>query len=124
LYERTKFFHESNVWKMLDNIDYSLQVVLDRASQRDEAERVWCKIGATEVLLDPSMAVFIDESAKGRNASQWRRHWSVRGKKNTFYWHRLHWLPWKDLHSTCCVWSWWIYPGSLRSSWARVGLPR
>jgi hypothetical protein len=26
------------------------------------------------------MAIFIDDNSKGRNASWWRRHWSVRGK--------------------------------------------
>jgi hypothetical protein len=55
---------------MLDDIAYSLQVVTEHASQRDEAEWLWYKIGATKILLDPSMAaVFIDGSSKGRNTS-------------------------------------------------------
>jgi hypothetical protein len=69
LYERSKFFHESNVWKMLDDIDYSLQVLTEPTSQHDEAERLRYKIGVTKILLDPSMAIFIDDNSKGRNAS-------------------------------------------------------
>ena len=84
LYERTgcnKRYHDSTIWRTLKKkCKYSLQVVTERAKQQDQDELDEYHMALHEKVYDPSMVVFIDETARDRNAARRRRHWSKRRK--------------------------------------------
>jgi len=71
----------SSIWKRLDQIGYSLQMVTYVAAERDAAERRSYLDCINRIVEDPKMLIFLDETAKDRNASRRRRTWAVRGTK-------------------------------------------
>ena len=84
-----KKWNASLVWeKIRTKLEYSLQVVTDKALQQDENERSRYKAALSAVLVRPEMVVFIDESHKDKNAARRRRWWSRRGltpvRRSTF----------------------------------------
>lgn len=58
---------------------WSLQVAQARASEQDEIERAEHRAFMYEVTDDPYQFIFLDESAKDRNASRRRRCWQPIG---------------------------------------------
>ena len=69
------------IWKRLDLCGYSLKKVTYVAAERDAAERRRYINCLNRIVQDPKMLIFIDETAKDRNASRRRRIWAVRGTK-------------------------------------------
>jgi transposase len=61
-------------------IDYSLQVATDRASQQEQQQIDDYFADLSALVAKPDMLIFIDESAKDRNSSRRRRSWSRRGQ--------------------------------------------
>jgi len=58
-------FHASAIWKKLkEEIAYSLQVVVERARQRNDEERESYTKKVIELIFDPALMVFLDETAK------------------------------------------------------------
>lgn len=75
-----KYFAYSTLWTKLDTVcNYSLQVATYKAVQQNEQERLDYEATIERIVAHPSMLIFIDETAKGRNASRRRRSWSMRG---------------------------------------------
>ena len=72
-------YSDTTIWRLVRNkFNYSLQIAVDCAGHADEEEKMsYLKVLHYRVL-DPSMLVFIDETAKEKNASCQRRHWSPR----------------------------------------------
>ena len=77
----------SYLWKRLTGpaIRYTLRVANEVATNRDEEERARYKDARKVALKKPEMAIFIDETQRGRNASRRRRRWAKKGTKNPFY---------------------------------------
>jgi hypothetical protein len=66
----------STIWrKLVKRLGYSFQVVVSRALQEDDDERDAYIKKIKDIVYDPAMFVYVDETAKDRNASRWRRHW-------------------------------------------------
>ena len=78
---RSRCYDCSTIWRVLRyQIKYSLQVVTDRAKQQDIEEQNNYLCALQEIVMDPKMAMFIDEMAKDHNCARRRRHWSPRRK--------------------------------------------
>lgn len=78
---KCRAYSDTTIWWVLrDKLNYSLQVVINRAKQQDLDEQ-WSYFAALhDIVYQPEMAVFIDETAKDENAARRRRHWSPRQK--------------------------------------------
>ena len=74
------WWSSSYVWKRLTQIGYSLQVASDRAYEIDEDEREEYKQAILEIVLHGKQFIYLDETARGKNASRKRRLWSRRGQ--------------------------------------------
>jgi hypothetical protein len=72
----------SYLWKRLyGDVGYSLMVIVNKAKQRDEEERRQYQEFMEEFVESPSQLVYLDETARGRNASRRRRSWFKRGRQ-------------------------------------------
>jgi transposase len=84
LYERTGGFNrysDPTIWRALTKtLGYSLQVVTNRARQQDEEQRDAYLAALRDLVHDPKLVVFIDETAKDLNSARRRRHWSKKQK--------------------------------------------
>jgi hypothetical protein len=70
----------NTMWrKLVKRLGYSLQVVVSWALQQDDEERDAYIKKIKDIVYDPAMAVYVDETAKDRNAARRRRHWRPRG---------------------------------------------
>jgi len=71
----------SLVWKKLvDECDYSLQVVTDKAIEINDQERATYLEAVEAAAFRPDMLLYLDESHKDRNSARRRRWWSRRGR--------------------------------------------
>jgi len=76
-------YHISTIWRFLQlpSINYTLQVLIEKAVQKDEYEQMILR-GNLSVLSankDASVFCFVDESAIGKQAARRRRGWARRG---------------------------------------------
>jgi len=72
----------SSIWRALKlHLNYSLQVVTRVAKERNENERQEYLAGLRLACRNTKMVVFVDETAKDRNASRRRRIWNLIGTK-------------------------------------------
>lgn len=70
----------SMLWRNLQTeLNYSLQVCVDKANQQDQAEVAAYFNSIDEFMVQPEQLVFVDESQKDRNSSRRRRSWARRG---------------------------------------------
>ena len=77
-----RVIHDSTIWRKLTrDLKYSLKVVLRRARQQNREERRLYIRARNELLKNPEMAVFLDETAKDKNAARRRRYWSPEGEQ-------------------------------------------
>ena len=73
----------STIWRILRHkLNYTLRVYNEKASQRDEELRHEFRIQLAQTS-DPARFIFVDETAKDRNASRRRRAWAPRGQDNS-----------------------------------------
>jgi transposase len=76
---------------------YSLKVFSRIASQRNEADRELYKYVLRGLVNHPNQVVFVDETAKDRNASRRGRAWGRRGQKTH------HFRPFGDVVRYTCI---------------------
>ena len=80
-----KTFSTNVIWmKLRKDLRFSLQVAFQRASQWNEEERSDYIFWRDWHLTRPDMAVFIDETHKGRNEARRRRIWSQIGYSSLY----------------------------------------
>ena len=80
LFEQTgKLWSCSTIWKQLHTIGYSLKVAVLRAKQQDEEQLAIFQRTVKDRVQHPRQYLFIDETARGANASRRRRAWGPRG---------------------------------------------
>jgi transposase len=76
------YWSATYLWKRLHaSVGYSLKVIVNKAKQRDEEERKEYQEFMEEFVDSPSQLVYLDETARGRNASRRRRTWFKRGQQ-------------------------------------------
>jgi len=81
-----KRFAPSLIWKKMKiELGYSLQVATIQARQQEEEELEAYLDRLHNVVYDPELLVFLDESAKDRNSSRRRRHWSNKWQKTPIH---------------------------------------
>lgn len=79
--ETGELWSTSYLWRKLQvECGYSLQVATDRSTRRQQEDIDAFFDDLNRMVSDPSMLVFVDESAKDRNSSRRRRSWSRRGQ--------------------------------------------
>ena len=81
-----KCYSLSYIWKQLTGnaIKYSLKRAIEIAAERDEEERARYLESREIGLARPEMAVFIDETFKGKNDGRRKRRWGRKGKKASY----------------------------------------
>ena len=74
-----KQWDASTIWRKIQALGYSLKVAVFRAKQQDEMEvhAYFCRL--KDRMSHPCQLIFIDETARGANASRRRRAYSPRG---------------------------------------------
>ena len=77
--ETGKYWDTSTIWRKIHTLGYSLKVAVFRAKQQDQLEVDAYDCRMLERVNHPSMVLFLDESARGANASRRRRAFSPRG---------------------------------------------
>ena len=80
LLQRGKEWSIATLWGKLRSAGYSLQKAAFRARQMSLEEQTAYRIRMDENVHDARQVVFIDESARGVNASRRERAWSIQGK--------------------------------------------
>ena len=74
-----KVWAPSTIWRKLHKLNYSLQVAVLRAKQQDDKEVAWFHKRMRDRVKHPRQVLFVDETARGANASRRRRAWSPKG---------------------------------------------
>ena len=74
-----KTWHPSTIWRKIHSLGYSLKVAVFRAKQQSKEEQAAYHCRIVERLQHPRQLLFIDETARGANASRRRRAYSPRG---------------------------------------------
>jgi len=76
-----KVWDASTLWRHLQNMKYSLQVAVYKANQQTVEEVADYHYRLIQVLnKHPNQLIYVDETAKGANASRRRRAWSQTGQ--------------------------------------------
>ena len=74
-----KVWHPTTVWRHLQSINYSLKQAVFRAKQQSQEEVDAYFVRLNDRLQHPRQLIFVDETARGANASRRRRAWSPKG---------------------------------------------
>jgi AcrR family transcriptional regulator len=78
---RGRFYSPSTIWRHLfAEVGYSLKVTVLKARQRDEVERRQYQECLEALVCFPEQLIYLDETAKGPNASRRTRAWAPRGE--------------------------------------------
>jgi transposase len=86
LYKETGVvWHCSTIWRKLHTIGYSLKLAVFRAKQQSQEEVDAYHIRLLDRMNHPSQLLFLDETARGANASRRRHAWSPRGVTHSHY---------------------------------------
>ena len=74
-----KHWDASTIWRKIQALGYSLKVAVFRAKQQDQMEvhAYFCRL--KDRMSHPCQLIYIDETARGANASRRRRAYSPRG---------------------------------------------
>lgn len=73
-----KSWHTATLWREMYRQGYSLQKAVFYARQRSENLRQEFRVRRDGLLLDPRMAIWVDETHKSANESRRRRGWAKR----------------------------------------------
>ena len=79
LVETGKVWHTATIWRKLHKLGFSLQFAVFRAKQQSQVEVDAYGIRLLERVQHPRQLIYIDETARGANASRRRRAWAPKG---------------------------------------------
>ena len=74
----------SAIWKVPRQIEYSLQKVTYIAAEQNAEERRDYIDTLQQIVQNPSMMIYLDETAKDQNSARRRRIWATQGSKAEF----------------------------------------
>jgi transposase len=78
---RGRFYSPATIWRHLfAEVGYSLKVTVLKARQRDEVERRQYQECLEALVCFPEQLIYLDETAKGPNASRRKRSWAPHGE--------------------------------------------